>query len=261
MKGWTLTLLLALAGCSDKGSDETGAATLQGEHNKPGSYLAYEHHVSVELPGELLAQRLTATRQACLDERFGPCSMIGAEQSSGEYPSGELTLRVAPEGVEKLVAFSAEGGDLVRRLTRAEDLAQAVGDNRQQREQLLRQQQTLQHYQNRQDLSVSDLLALAKELAALEVQLQVLDQQARQQQRRLDSNLLTLSFSSRYQTDRLAQIGRAAGSLLDNITEGTVNALEFVGYGLPFLLILFPLALLLHWLWRRITRRAARAAR
>ncbi|WP_068826234.1 DUF4349 domain-containing protein [Pseudomonas sp. BMS12] len=254
MNRWLLVLLLALAGCSDKGGEEYGAA-IQGEQNKPGSYLAYEHSVGIELPAERIAERLTATRQACLEERFGACSLIGAEQSSGQYPSGELTLRIVPAGVEKISAFAAEGGEQVRRFTRAEDLAQAVADNRQQREQLLRQQQTLQQYQQRTDLSVSDLLALARELAAVEVQLQALDQQAAQQQRRLDTNLLTLNFSSRYQRSRMGQIGEAAGNLLDNFTEGCVAVLEFIGYGLPFLILLFPLALLLRGLWRRLTQR------
>jgi hypothetical protein len=261
MNKWMAALLLAtLAGCSDKGGDSSGAA-LQGESNKAGSYLAYEHQVGIELPAERIAERLAATRAACLDERFGACSLIAAEQNSGEYPRGELTLRIVPSGVEKLTAFAAEGGEQTSRLTRAEDLAQVVADNRQQRDQLLRQQQTLQQYQSRDDLAVADLLALAKELAAIEVQLQALNQEAAQQQRRLDTNLLTLSFTSPYQRSRLGLIGDAAARLLDNLAEGTAAVIEFVGYGLPFLVILFPLALLLRWLWRRITRNSARDIR
>lgn len=262
MKRWMVPLLLAaLAGCTEKGGDTAGGAALQGESNKAGSYLAYEHHVSIELPGERIAERLAATREACLDERFGACSLIAAEQSSGEYPRGELTLRIVPTGVEKLTVFAAEGGEQTSRLTRAEDLAQAVTDNRQQRDQLLRQQQTLLQYQGRDDLAVADLLALAKELAAIEVQLQALSQEAAQQQRRLDTNLLTLSFSSPHELSRLGLIGDAASRLLDNLAEGTAAVIEFVGYGLPFLVLLFPLALLLRWLWRRITRHSARDIR
>lgn len=262
MNKWTVALLLAaLAGCSDKGGESSGAAALQGESNKAGSYLAYEHHVGIELPGERITERLAATRQACLDERFGACSLIAAEQSSGQYPRGELTLRIAPGGVEKLTALAAEGGEQVSRLTRAEDLAQVITDNRQQHDQLLRQQQTLQQYQSRDSLTVADLLALARELAAVEVQLQALSQEATQHQRRLDTNLLTMSFSSAHERSRLGLIGDAASRLLDNLAEGTAAVIEFVGYGLPFLIILFPLALLLRWLWRRITRNPARDIR
>lgn len=253
MKPWLLLLPLILTGCSEAGSDRAGGAALQGERNKAGSFLAYEHRIGIELPAEHIGERLGATREACLDERFGACSLIAAEQSSTRSARGELTLRIVPDGVGPLTAFAAEGGELTHRTTRAEDLAQAVADNRRQTEQLQRQQQTLQQYQARDDLAVADLLALARELAALEVQLQALDQDAAQQQRRLDTNLLTLSFSSPHQRSRLGVIGDASERLLDNLAEGTAGVIEFVGYGLPFLVILFPLALLLRWLWRRLT--------
>lgn len=252
MKKWTLCLLLALAGCSEQGAAPLGDA-LQGERNQPGDYLAYEHRIDIELDAGQLAPRLNATREACLDGRFGTCSLIAAELRSGQHPRGELTLRIVPDGIEPISALAAEGGERVARSTRAEDLAQAVGDNRRQHEQLLRQQRQLQQYQERPDLAVADLLALARELAALEVQLQALEQEAARQQQRLDTNLLTLGFSSRYQHSRLAQIGDASGRLLDNLTEGCVAVLEFIGYGLPFLVVLFPLALLLRKLWRRLS--------
>ncbi|MBF3217682.1 hypothetical protein HKT45_41070, partial [Pseudomonas aeruginosa] len=90
--------------------------------------------------------------------------------------------------------------------TRAEDLAQAVADTRQQRERLQREYQTLQQYQGRKDMSVGDLLALAKEIAAVEAQLADNAQAGAQQQRRIATNLLTLSFSSEAQPDsRLGQ--------------------------------------------------------
>lgn len=262
MKKWAVTLLLAaLAGCSDKGGETSVIAALKGESGKTGSDLAYEHHIGIELPGELIAERLAATREACQLERFGTCNLIAAEQISGDYPRGEITLRIAPSGVEKLTSLAADGGEQINRLTRTEDLAQAITDNRQQRDQLLSQQQTLQQYQNRNDLTVADLLALAKEVAAVQVQLQALSQEAALQQRRLDTNLLTLSFSSPHKRSHLGLISDATSRLLDNLAEGTAGVIEFVGYSLPFLIILFPLTLLLRWLWRRITCNSVRDTR
>ncbi|MEK1907375.1 MAG: DUF4349 domain-containing protein [Pseudomonas sp.] len=252
-----LLALFTLAGCSDKGSDSAGAAQMKGERNPPGSFLAYEHNVAIELPAEQVLTRLSEARDGCSSGRFGECSLLNADENSGQHPYSSLTVRIVPEGVEKLVTFAANGGELISRNTRSEDLAQSVSDNRQQREQLHMQQQTLRQYQARKDLSVSDMLALAKELAAVEVQLQASAQEAAQQQRRINTNLLTLSFSSREQSNRLGQIGDTFTGMLDNITEGTIAALEFIGYGLPFLVLLFPAALLVRWLWHTLTRRKA----
>ena len=237
MKPWmVVTLLAALAGCSEQSGAPLGGA-LQGERNQAGSYLAYEHQVGIELAAEQIGERIAATREACLSERFGACSLIAAQQSSGHAPRGDLTLRIVPDGVEVITALASEGGELVSRSTRAEDLAQAVSDNRRQHEQLLRQQRTLQQFEQRDDLAVADLLALARE------------------QRRLDTNLLTLSFSSPYERSPLGRIGEAFSRLTDNLAEGTANLIEFIGYSLPFLIVLFPVALGLRKLWRRLTSR------
>lgn len=255
MKPWMVVpFLLSLIGCSDQSGAPLGDA-LHGERNKAGSYLAYEHHVGIELTAEQIGERIAATREACMSERFGACSLIAAQQSSGRAPRGELTLRIIPDGVEAITRLASEGGELTNRTTRAEDLAQAVSDNRRQNEQLLRQQQTLQQFEKRDGLAVSDLLALAREQAALEVQLQALAQEAAQQQRRLDTNLLTLNFSSPYESSPLGRIGDAFSRLTDNLAEGTANLIEFIGYSLPFLIVLFPVALGLRKLWRRLASR------
>lgn len=261
MHRWLMVVaLLVLAGCSENSAPVAGVTPLQGESNRNGSLLAYEHTIAVQLAPEQVLEHFNAARDACTSGRFGACNLLSADESNAARAHLNLTLRIVPEGVESLVAFAAQGGELSHRSTRSEDLAQAVADNHQQREQLLRQQQTLQQYQARQDLNVSDMLALARELAAVDVQLQSVAQDAAQQQRRLTTNLLSLNFSSAYQNPgRLEQLADAFGDMLDNITEGSIAALQLVGYGLPFLVLLFPLALLVRWLWRVITRRRRRA--
>src|SRR5690606_31956458 len=105
MKPWMVVLfLLALTGCSDPSGLPPGGA-LPGERNQAGSYLAYEHHVGIELPTEQLGERLASTREACLSARFGTCSLIAVQQSSGKSPRGELTLRIVPDGVEAITRF------------------------------------------------------------------------------------------------------------------------------------------------------------
>ena len=134
----------------------------QGETGKPGTALAYEHRVGIRLSAARIDAQLAASRDACNSERFGQCDVLAIEQRGGIGHYAELTVRIVPDGVEKLVAAAAEGGTLESRQTRAEDLAQAVADTRQQRERLQREYQTLQQYQGRKDMSVGDLLALAK---------------------------------------------------------------------------------------------------
>ncbi|HFX0879745.1 TPA: DUF4349 domain-containing protein [Pseudomonas aeruginosa] len=261
MNAWKLAagvLLAALYGCSAEHAESvSGNAGFQGETGKPGTALAYEHRVGIRLPAARIDAQLAASRDACNSERFGQCDVLAIEQRGGIGHYAELTVRIVPDGVEKLVAAAAEGGTLESRQTRAEDLAQAVADTRQQRE-----YQTLQQYQGRKDMSVGDLLALAKEIAAVEAQLADNAQAGAQQQRRIATNLLTLSFSSEAQPDsRLGQLATAAGQLLDDLVDGTIAAIKFFAYSLPFLVVLLPLGLLLRGLWRWLRRPGKNEAR
>lgn len=257
-----LVLTAALAGCgapSEHAANYGGG--FQGEAAKAGSSLAYEHQVGIRLASERIDAQLAATRDACTQERFGQCDLIAIEQSGdSQMRNAHLVVRIVPGGVEKLVALAAEGGQLQSRRTQAEDLAQAVSDNQQLRERLEREYQTLQGFQGRKDMSVSDLLALAKATAEVEQQLQSARQDSAQQQRRIATNLLTLDFSSEYQaTGRWARIGKAFGNSLDELTDGTVSAIQVAAFGLPLLVVLLVAGLILRWLWRKLG--ASRAAR
>ena len=259
LKPWflaTALALLTLTGCSPSGDGRPPAgAALLGETAQQGAFLAYEHSVGIRLPVEQVEPRLAAVREACSRQRFGQCDLLAIEQNQGAYQAASITVRIAPAGVEPMVGFAGDGGELQSRHTRAEDLAQAVSDTEQQRQRLERQRKTLLQYQARTDLSVSDMLALARELAEVEVQLAGNAQQSAQQQRRLTTNLLTLSFSTDGEPiGRLARIGAAASGMLDNATEGATEAIRLLGYGIPFVIILFPLALLVRWLWRKASR-------
>jgi len=250
-----LVLSAALAGCGAPSEHAAGSgAAFQGEAAKAGSFLAYEHQVGIRLANERIDAQLAASRDACTQDRFGRCELIAIQQSGdSQMRNAHLVVRIVPEGVEKLVALAAEGGQLQSRSTQAEDLAQAVSDNQQLRERLEREYQTLQGFQGRKDMSVADLLALAKATAEVEQQLHAARQESAQQQRRITTNLLTLDFSSQYQpTGRWARVGKALGNSLDELTDGTVNAIQAAAYGLPMLVILLIAGLILRWLWRKL---------
>ena len=259
-----LFLSAALAGCGAPSEHAAGSgAAFQGEAAKAGSFLAYEHQVGIRLASERIDAQLAASRDACTQDHFGPCELIAIEQSGdSQMRNAHLVVRIVPEGVEKLVTLAAVGGQLQSRRTQAEDLAQAVSDNQQLRDRLEREYQTLQSFQGRKDMSVSDLLALAKATAEVEQQLQAARQDSAQQQRRISTNLLTLDFSSEYQpTGRWSRIGRAFGNSLDELTDGTVNAIQVAAFGLPLLVVLLVAGLILRWLWRKLgSRRTANKA-
>lgn len=245
-----LGLLQVLAGCSKK--QEVAPAPISGERSKAGAMLAYEHVLRIRLPGAEIAGRLAAARQACETARFGACNVLRIEQAEHD---AELAVRIVPEGVEPMAKLAAQGGTVGFRQTTAEDLADAVSDNQRQRELLEKHAQHLAELAARKDIAVADLIALSHEQASVESQLQSLQAAAANQQRRLDTNRLELHFGDTSAYSRGGRIGDGLSGLLDETTEGVTDALSLLGYGLPFLILAFPLALLWLWLWRRFARR------
>jgi hypothetical protein len=247
---WMLvaTLLLAAAGCSKK--QEVAPLPVAGETGKAGAKLAYEHHLRIELQQSLIAPRMAAVREACESARFGACNVMSFDQSE---TSGSLTVRVVPAGVEPLTGIASQQGKLAFRQTQAEDLADAINDNDQKLKQLEAYSAQLDQLSQRKDLSASDLIALGHERAQLQVDRENLQSTAAQQQRRLDTNLLEIDFSEEMSGHHL---GVSLGECVDQLYDGIRDALSMLAYGVPFLLLAFPLALAWRWVWRRITRKS-----
>ena len=242
---------LALSACSP-GDHNSSAVVLGGAQGKAGAQLAYEHELSLSLPAAQIGPRLAQTREACEKAQFGPCNILRLEQ--GKYRA-QVTLRIVPDGVEPIVQQASQGAELGERITSAEDLADAVADVQRQQQRLKAQQQRLDELAARKDISVSDLIALSREQAGIENDLQALAQTAAGQQRRLDTNLLTLKFLPSDGVQRESSLKRAFSNLLDNLADGTAEALEKGSYVLPFVILAFPLVLLWVWLWRKFVRR------
>lgn len=241
-----------LAACSP--SDRSSAVAIGGAQGKAGAQLAYEHELTLSLPAEQIGQRLNQAREACESAQFGACNILRLEQ--GRYRA-QVILRIAPGGVEPIVQMASQGAEVGERVTSAEDLADAVADVQRQQERLKAQQQRLDQLAARKDITVSDLIALSKEQAAIENDLQALAQTAAGQQRRLDTNRLTLNFLPTDSGQRGSKLQRAFDNLLDNLADGTAEALEKGSFVLPFIILAFPLVLIWVWLWRKFVRRRA----
>lgn len=247
---WVLVaaLLLMAAGCSKK--QEVGPLPVAGETSKAGAKLAYEHHLRIVLPEGQIASRMTAVREACESARFGACNVLRIDQSDH---SGSLTVRVVPSGVEPLSGMASQNGKLAWRQTQAEDLADAVNDNEQKLQQLEAYSTQIEQLSQRKDLSTTDLIALSHERAQIQVERENFQNVAAQQQRRIDTNLLEMDFTD---NDGGHHLGVSLSEWTDQLYDGIRDALSMLAYGVPFLLLVFPLALGWRWFWRRVTRKS-----
>jgi hypothetical protein len=253
-RGLAIILVLSVMGTGCGREAQLSVITgVEGEPAKPDAYLAYEHEVVVEIEGSLLHDRAEAVREACSEGTFGDCRLLEIEERTGAVPGSKVMLRMPPEGIAPMTAFAGEGGSIVARTTRAQDLAQAVADTARQKSQLEARRKALMAFQARGGLSVSDAVVLTKELASIESELEEVERAAATQQRRIQTNRLTIRFDTGLTPSPSATIKAAITGAGDSLARGTAEAIETAAAGLPYLILGFPLALLWRYLWRKAT--------
>lgn len=268
LAGPWLPALLAfsvLAGCAKPSQQESlayggaaaapAAAADKAGRSQTGAYLAYEHNVGIQLAADAIDGRMAAAQAACNEARFGACVVLNVWQQGGDRPGASLGVRIAPAGVEPMIALASEGAQVGSRNTRAEDLAVVVRDNDLAQARLRKERERLQEFQARRDLSVADMIALSRQLAETEAQIEAAEQEAAQHRRRIDTQLLTLNFqptSAQASRNDIVQALRESGGLLASGVAWTIRSLAFL---LPVLVVLgVVVALVRRWRRRKAVR-------
>ncbi len=257
-----VVLLLAASGCTKTSTAEIGARApeLAGTTAPQGTALAYEHRAEFEMRDAAAvvaaAQRVA---DACREQRFGDCALLGVEQSGGEWPSASVTMRVAPDGVAPTLALATDaGGALAKRTMKAEDLAGALGDLRRERASLIAQRTRLEDAVAGHRASATDAIALAAELGRIDARLTEIEADESAQQRRIDTNLLTVALGVPYEQRGAAVFEGLGEELIESAASGVTEGLTILAFLGPLALLLLLPTLGLALLWRRLWRWATR---
>ena len=217
------------------------------------SFLAYEHDATVTLPAARIAARLQEAQDACTGAKFGDCVVLTVRQQGGDWPSATLGVRIVPAGVEPMIALASAGAELGSRSTRAEDLAVLVRDNSLAQDRLRGERERLQEFQARRDLAVADMIALSRQLAEVEAQLEAAERQGAQHRRRIDTQLLTLEFRPTQRQESRNEVWLAVRDFGRTLSAGVAWTIRALAFLLP-VLVLFVCLVALLGRWRRRRR-------
>lgn len=220
------------------------------------SSLAYEHSVSIELPKEVLPNRVKEIQSACQNDPKSGCTLLDVSTSANErVPSGSLRMRLAPGGVEPLIELAAKDGEITSRNTHAEDLAEAVADTERRLALLTVHRDRLAEFMKDRSLKVEQLITVSRELADVQTQLEQAATARANLRRRIDTELLTIQLSIPFQASAAERSPvldalRGFGSTLRE-TLGMV--IQFIAMLVPWLIVIVPGLVLVRWFWRRIS--------
>jgi hypothetical protein len=266
---WLPLSLLALAGCSHSSSEQHAVAQLytqsvssQGEpvhaeQHRTTDSLAYEHTVSIELGKSLLPTRVREIQGACqTDQQFG-CTLLDMSVHTAEdIPNGSIRIRLAPAGVDAFIGLASQNGTVTARITHAEDLAQQVNDTERELALLTTHRDRLSKFMADRSLKVDQLIAVSKELAAAQNQIESASTVQANLHRRIDTNLLTLNLSipQKVAIAQRTPIRDAFSSFGSEFTEAIAQVIRFVAVLIPWLILIIPGVVLIRLFWRSIGR-------
>jgi hypothetical protein len=264
--------LIALGGCEKKeaaaiGPDAAQSASVMGLAERGGSpasgpqqlrdTLAYEHEVSVELDREAVPARLHEIEAACHAGAASRCAILESSlRWSADLPSASIRMRLAPGGVDSLIDLASKSGKITARSSHAEDLAQPVADTERQLALLSVHRDRLTEIMKSRELKIDQLITVSKELASVQSQIDTLNGEHANLERRIDTDLLTIGLSppvsafgdaSTPVRDALRQFGR-------DFREALAMVIGFVAGLVPWLFVILPGLVLLRMFWRWIGR-------
>lgn len=269
---FVICALSALYGCNDGASGLAGtqagpAMALQQAAMAPGTApvrrtdtLAYEHTVSIETSKDLLPTRLREVEAACNTDRASGCKILDVSLSSQQdLPHGSIRMRLAPAGLEPIIGLASKDAKVTGRSTHAEDLAEPVADTERQLALLTLHRDRLTELMKGK-LNVDQLITVSKELATVQSQIDARSTERANLRRRIDTDLLTITFSLPMQVYAADQspVMDALRSFGSNFREAVGMVISFLAILLPWLVIILPGLFLLRLFWRWIGRMIVR---
>lgn len=258
-----IPLLILLSACTDSLTGAYSEAVplsqetmVEQKSNNPN--LAYDHRFEIELPREDVNKRFKATIEYCNQQVEHACTITGSSINRGEsYVAAEMGVRIKGEGVDQLIKMASEGGVVRSQHTSAEDLSESIADHEKRLKMLLSYEGKLKKLESRTGHDVDSLIKIASELSQVQSDIEQAQGGGESLRKRVLLDLVTIRFSSIYESSFWGEIGDAFEEFGDNLSEGTANAILAVAYLIPWLVVISAFFFLFRWLRNLIRKRRA----
>lgn len=261
MRRWMLLLTMTtlLAACSGKGSGRPGQGPLMAEtsvDHKRVARVAYEHVIEMEVPSGQLRQVAGAVQQACAALPEGRCTLLESSIRSGHDAGATVQMRVAPDGVNKVLASLDGRGKVLAQSSKGEDLAEPIEDAGRKMAMLTAYRDQLETLARQRALDAEALVKLHRALAEVQGEIDTAATSQAQLRRRVDTELLTVALSEHAKAGQAREVGQAVDDFGANLLQGLAMLITFVASTIPFALA----GSVGYLAWRRVRAGRRRAA-
>ena len=221
-------------------------------------YIAYSHSLGFRLPVAQVEPVMMGHAAACRAAGTSVCIVTNSnlKNQSDDYVTGNLSIRAKPEWIETFLAgvddeADEAGGEISYRNTSAEDLTRTIIDTDAQLTASRTLQTRLQTLLETRDGDLADLLAIERELARVNSQIDSTQSYLRALRLRVSMSELSVGYETRqtaFGPRRTNPLGEALSDFFYNLSGGLAGVITAFAVGLPWL---FLIGLML-WIWLRL---------
>ena len=222
------------------------------------SYLAYRYNYGFQLPAKSVAATAKAHANMCL--RAGPtkCQVLNSSTSAhnANHVNASLSLRAEPEWLETFKAdlqssVEAAKGKMTNSGVSAEDLTRQILDTDARLKAQTTLRDRLQGLLATRNAELKDLLALERELARVQGQIESATTTLNVLRKRVSMSVVDINYQSQsvaVSQSALAPIGHALKGFVGQFAYGLSNVIQFFAGILPWLIFVIIPGL---WIFRR----------
>jgi hypothetical protein len=241
--------------------------TAPGEPNSEGAdpagvYLAYRYTYGLIMPATAVKSTSDKHIQICRDAGASKCQISGSSTNSysDEDVRANLSLRAEPKWLETFVTgiktdMSDVDGRIENANTSVEDLTRALLDTDARLKAKTTLRTRLEKLLETRDAKLPDLLALERELARVQAEIESATANLKALRARVSMSVVNINYTSEraaVSRSAVSPIGEALKDFVRIVSNGIAGVITFVAFMLPWMIFLIiPGLFTLRWVWRR----------
>lgn len=231
------------------------------ENSTSQNFLAYRYNYGFQLPAKSVAATSKSHAEMCLEAGPSKCQVLNSSTSSQneDYVSANLSLRAEPEWLESFKAdlqnsVEAAKGKMTSSSVSAEDLTRQLLDTDARLKAQTTLRDRLQSLLATRNAELKDLLALERELARVQGQIESATSTLNVLRKRVSMSVVDINYQSQsvaVSQSALSPIGRALKNFVGQFAYGLSNVIEFFAGILPWLIfVIIPGLWIVRRWWR-----------
>lgn len=229
------------------------------------SFLAYRYNYGFELPAKAVSATAKSHADICIQAGANKCQLLSSSTSdnNADFVTARLAFRAEPEWLETFLteiqeSVSSAKGRMTSNSVSAEDLTRSILDTDARLKAQTTLRDRLQGLLATRDAKLPDLLALERELARVQGEIESATSMLAALRQRVSMSRVDVNYTSKQvavSQSSVSPVIRALKGFVGDLSYGLAGVISFFAAILPWLvLVILPSLWLLRWFWRKRKR-------